>query len=410
MNVSRPGLRRSALLVAVVVALSVLPGAASARSTRQSFTVDRSGTFTVVGHGFGHGHGMSQYGANGAARKGLTFAQILSFYYPGTQLTTRPGWLRVLISAHTTQDLVILSTRGLILRDRGTMKDYPLPSDLGATQWRLGVTGTKTVVDYTAKTGSKRASWHRYRPGGLATLVGDGVFRSTAGPLTVVMGSGNRVYRDRLAAMSPTPGTSARATVNVIRYDSYVKGVVPAEMPASWSTEAVRAQAVAARTYAQWSAAQYPRRYYQICDTTSCQVYNGRGGEYPASNKAVDATSNQVLIYQGMPAFTQFSASSGGWTSGGSVPYLAHEADPYDDWSGNYVHSWSVKLDESVLERRYPAIGDLKKITINSREGGGEWGGRVWGMTAVGSKGTASLSGDTFRAIYGLRSSWFTLK
>lgn len=397
-------LRTAAVLVAGALAVPLLPSAAGAVATETTFTVPASGSFTVSGHGFGHGHGMSQYGANGAAKKGLKHEAILAFYYPGTKLAKTTGWLKVLITAHTAQELVIVNGPGLVLRDRGTMKDYPLPSGLGAKQWRLDVAGTKTVVDY------KTTTWHRYKPGGLASLKGDGVFRSSAGKLTLVMASGNKVYRDRLAAMSPTPGRAGRATVNVIRYDSYVKGVVPAEMPASWSPEAVQAQAVAARSYAWWSASTHPTRYYHICDTSSCQVYRGVGGEYAASNDAVAKTSGQILTYQGKPAFTQFSSSSGGWTSAGSVPYLPHKADPYDDWSGNTAHSWSTRVNESTLEKKYPGIGDLKKIRITSREGGGDWKGRVWGMTLVGSKGSTTLSGDTFRSVYGLRSSWFTLK
>ena len=150
--------------------------------------------------------------------------------------------------------------------------------------------------------------------------------------------SGNRVYRDQLNAMSPAPGSTSRVTVNSVTLENYVKGVVPAEMPASWRPEAVQAQAVAARTYAWWSGAQYPDRYYQICDTTSCQVYKGYAGEHPAANAAVDATRGQILTYGGKPAFTQFSASSGGRTSAGRFPYLTSKADPYDDWRGNSVH------------------------------------------------------------------------
>ena len=133
--------------------------------------------------------------------------------------------------------------------------------------------------------------------------------------------------------MSPAPGSTSRVTVNSVTLDNYVKGVVPAEMPASWSPEAVQAQAVAARTYAWWSRAQFPDRYYQICDTTSCQVYKGYGGEHPAANTAVDATRGQILTYGGEPAFTQFSASSGGRTSAGGVPYLPSKGDPYDAWT-----------------------------------------------------------------------------
>ena len=392
-----------ALLTAVLV-VPLLSSPSGAVTVSQSFTVPTSGSFTIVGHGFGHGHGMSQYGANGAARKGLKHEEILKFYYPGTAISKISGWLRVWITGHTSNDLVILAQSGLILRDRATQKDYPLPNDLGAKQWRLSVSGTKTVVDY------KTDAWHRYQPGGLATLKGDGAFRAPSGKLTLVMASGNRVYRDRLAAIRPSATSSKRVTVNSVTLENYVRGVVPAEMPASWSPEAVQAQAVAARSYAWWSRAQYPDRYYQICDTSSCQVYKGYGGEYSASNTAVDATRSQVLTYGGKPAFTQFSASSGGRTSAGSVPYLPNKADPYDDWTGNTVHDWSVKVSETTLEKRYPSIGDLKKIKVTSREGGGDWSGRVWNVTLVGGSGSKVVTGSDLRSIYGLRSTYFTFK
>ena len=142
----------------------------------------------------------------------------------------------------------------------------------------------------------------------------------------------------------PSRRSTSRDTVNVVSMNGYVKGVVPYEMPALWKPEAVRAQAVAARTYASWSRAQNPDRYYQICDTTSCQVYRGVNGEHPASNKATTATGRKILTYDGEPAFSQFSASSGGWTVAGSVPYLRAKKDPYDDWAGNSNHDWSVTL------------------------------------------------------------------
>ena len=400
----RAAVRASAALIAAALVVPLLSSPTGAVSVSESFTVPATGSFTIVGHGFGHGHGMSQYGANGAALKGLKHEDILSFYYPGTALAKTAGWLRVLISAHTGTDLVVLAQSGLILRDRGSNKDYPLPTNLGATKWRLTVDGTASVVDY------KSDVWHRYRPGGLAVLAGDGAFRVTSGTLTLVTSSGNLVYRDQLNAMSPAPGSTSRVTVNSVTLDNYVKGVVPAEMPASWRPEAVQAQAVAARTYAWWSRAQFPDRYYQICDTTSCQVYKGYAGEHPAANAAVDATRGQILTYGGEPAFTQFSASSGGRTSAGGFPYLPSKGDPYDAWSGNSVHDWSVKVSETTLEKRYPGIGDLKKIKVTSREGGGDWNGRVWNVTLVGGSASKVVTGSDIRSIYGLRSTYFTFK
>ena len=401
---ARAAVRASAALTAAVLVVPLLSSPTGAVTVRESFTVPATGSFTIVGHGFGHGHGMSQYGANGAARRGVRHGRILAFYYPGTTPAKTAGWLRVRITDHTSSDLVVLAQPGLVLRDRATRKEYPLPGSIGATRWRLSVSGTKTVVDY------KTAVWHRYRPGGLATLKGDGTFRAPSGKLTLVMASGNRVYRDRLSAISPVAGSSKRVAVNSVTLEHYVKGVVPAEMPASWSPQAVQAQAVAARTYAWWSRAQAPDRYYQICDTSSCQVYKGYGGEHPAANTAVDATRGQILTYGGRPAFTQFSASSGGRTSAGGVPYLPSKGDPYDAWSGNPFHSWSVKVSESKLEKRYPGIGDLKRIKVTSREGGGDWNGRVGNVTLVGGRASKVVTGSDLRSIYGLRSTYFTFR
>jgi SpoIID/LytB domain protein len=180
-------------------------------------------------------------------------------------------------------------------------------------------------------------------------------------------------------------------------------------MPASWHPEAVKAQAVAARTYATWSRSQYPSRYYQICDTSSCQVYGGAGAEDPRSNAAVTATARQILTYAGKPAFAQFSSSSGGWTSAGSVPYLTAKADPYDDYAGNPVHDWTATMDASRLEKSYPSVGTLRRIQVVRREGNGEWKGRVWTLVLDGTHGDVTVSGDSFRSRFGLRSTWFSV-
>ena len=135
-------------------------------------------------------------------------------------------------------------------------------------------------------------------------------------------------------------------------------------MPASWDAAALRAQAVAARTYAAWLRAQNPRRYYQICDTTSCQVYGGVTAEQTSSNDAVTATAGKILTYQGKPAFTQFSSSSGGWTSKGSVPYLPAKKDPYDNIAMNANHSWKVVVSARSLERSHPEIGTLLDLRV----------------------------------------------
>ncbi|CAN5403477.1 hypothetical protein BH10ACT10_BH10ACT10_25720 [soil metagenome] len=388
------------LLLAGLVTSSVPAGGVE---VNQSFRVPAGRSVVLVGHGFGHGHGMSQYGAQGAAKQGLTYRQIIDFYYPGTTWSEVTGGVRVLITADTNSDVVVKAVPGLRLTDIGSSVTYPVPAPRGVKRWRITVgAGNKSVVQYLTGT------WHRWRPGGRASLVGDGQFGAPT-PLTLFTPYGPRRYRGALRSASPVRGGRARDTVNVLSMDDYVRGVIPREMPASWQPEAVRAQAIAARTYATWSRDQYPSRYYQICDTSYCQVYGGQGAEDPRSNDAVTATADQILTYDGKPAFTQFSSSSGGWTSAGSVPYLTARADPYDDYTGNPVHAWTTALDASRIERAYPSVGTLQGISVTRRDGNGEWKGRVWTLVLDGSRSDVTVSGDAFRARFGLRSAWFTV-
>ena len=399
---------RRALLaggLAVLLGASLLTSStpsASGVEVRQSFRV-AGASVVLAGHGFGHGHGMSQYGAQGAAKQGLGYKQIVDFYYPGTSWAEESGKVRVLITADTTSDVVVKPVAGLRLTDLARSRTWTLPSPRGVKKWRIAVGArNRSVVEYLT------GSWHRWRPGGQSSLAGDAQFGGPSS-VTLLTPYGARSYRGALRSASPVAGGKARDTVNVLSMDDYVRGVIPREMPASWLPEAVKAQAVAARTYATWSRDQFPTRYYQICDTSSCQVYGGQGAEDPRSNAAVDATKAQILTYDGEPAFTQFSSSSGGWTSAGSVPYLTARADPYDDYTGNPVHAWTTQLPLAAIERAYPAVGSLEQIAVTRRDGNGEWRGRVWTLVLTGSKGDVTVSGDAFRARFALKSAWFTV-
>jgi SpoIID/LytB domain protein len=237
-------------------------------------------------------------------------------------------------------------------------------------------------------------------------LTGQGEFFAGGDPITLVTPAGERAYRGRLRVGVTSSGE--RVTVNALDMESYLKGVVPLEIPALWSAAAVQAQAVAARTYASYERAHPQSAAYQLCDTWSCQVYGGYDAEHPASNRAVDATARQILTSGGKPAFTQFGSSSGGWTASGGMSYLPAQRDPYDGWSGNPVHLWSLKVDDGRLEQAWPGIGDLRRITVTSRDGNGYWGGRVGRLTLRGSAGSVVVTGDTFRSVLGLRSTWVT--
>ncbi|MGY2704481.1 SpoIID/LytB domain-containing protein [Nocardioides sp. HB32] len=384
-------------LLATALAASLGLVAPASAASADVWKVPADATITVRGHGYGHGHGMSQYGAEGAARKGLTYRQIVRFYYPGTDWGQARGRVTVLITADTTDDLVVVARKGLTVRDTAGGKRLPLP-DNGASRWKVAVgsDGVNRVLFRTHR-------WHRWH-----ALDGQGEFYAAGEPVTLVTPTGERAYRGRLRVGVTSSGD--RVTVNDLALDSYLRGVVPLEIPASWSPDAVRAQAVAARTYAAYERAHPQSAAYQLCDTWSCQVYGGYDAEYPASDTAVQDTAKQVLLSGGDPAFTQFGSSSGGWTSAGSVSYLPAQKDPYDGWAGNPVHTWSTRLGDEVLERTWPAVGDLRRIAVTKRDGNGDWGGRVVSLTLSGTDGKVTVSGDTFRSLLGLRSTWMTFR
>jgi SpoIID/LytB domain protein len=217
--------------------------------------------------------------------------------------------------------------------------------------------------------------------------------------MELVMPGTDHVYRSALRS-------SNRDTVNVLSLDNYTRGVVAREMPSSWHAEALKAQSVAARTYG--ARALTSKRHYDICDTTSCQVYGGVGAETSSTDNAVEATSGKILTHDGKPAFAQFSSSSGGYTAPGSQPYLKAVKDSWDDWSGNKNHDWTKSVSASTIQKKYSSIGTLRSMKVTKRNGFGDWGGRVTSLELRGSKGTKTISGDDARWAFGLRSNRFT--
>lgn len=385
-----------ALALAVVLTLSAglvgLP--APAHAATDDWPIPDKATIRINGHGYGHGHGMSQHGAQGAALQGLTHQQIAEFYYPGTTWGSARGKVSVLITADTSKDVQVLASDRLRLRALATDKVLELAlARPRASRWRITpVSGGRSQVSYRA------SSWKVLR-----TFAGDAELFTPGGPTTLVLPSGAQVaYRGVLRSVK-------KDTVNVLPLDKYLQGVVPQEMPPLWEPEAVQAQAVAARTYAVYERAHPLASHYQICDTTSCQVYGGASAEHPAATAAIRASRGEVLLYDGAPAFTQFSASSGGWTSAGSAPYLVARQDPHDGWSGNPHSSWQMVISDGTVEKAFPGIGNLTRIQFAGRDGNGEWGGRVDTVTLTGSGGTKTVSGEDFRFLLGLRSEWVHL-
>ncbi|MFO7264439.1 MAG: SpoIID/LytB domain-containing protein [Bacillota bacterium] len=213
---------------------------------------------------------------------------------------------------------------------------------------------------------------------------------------------------------APVTKTSLLA-INELPVEDYLKGVLPSEMPASWPMEALKAQAVAARSFAVNHIRSLPEGGW-IDDTTKYQKYDGYRVEHPRSNEAIQQTAGQVLTYNGRVITAWFSASNGGYTElaenvwSASVPYLQSVPDPYDMREGNSHRSWEVTYTKEQLQQRLEnnriQIGQLTALTPTKTSPSG----RVVEMRFEGTQGSVTLAKNELRSVLGLKSLLFTLK
>ncbi|HWK28820.1 MAG TPA: SpoIID/LytB domain-containing protein [Solirubrobacter sp.] len=335
-------------------------------------------TFTIRGAGFGHGVGMSQYGALGYAEHGWTAAQILAHYYTDTALgTTDPDRpVRVQLVADTSAAR-ISGARQAGARKLDPAKTYTVKRH-GLTQVDL-LTGGKRVATFNAP------------------------LQVTGGDAVALTGQGR--YRGVLE-FAPTV-LKGVSVVNSVKLDDYLRGVVPAESPASWPVEALKAQAIAARTYAITTAKSADFDHY--ADTRS-QVYKGVGVETPATDAAIADTRGQVVTYQGQPVVTYFFSTSGGQTEdventplgNEPEPWLKSVEDEYDSVSPR--HRWTLKPTLKATGKRLGGLvkGTFKGIRVTKRG----TSPRIMTAEVIGSRGKTATDGATLRARLGLYDTW----
>ena len=169
-------------------------------------------------------------------------------------------------------------------------------------------------------------------------------------------------------------------TINVVSVEDYLRGVVPNEVPASWASAALQSQAVAARSYVLAGDTRWVG-YADTCDTTTCQVYDGRyttrgaglrTSTHPRTDEAIAATADLVrLTSDGKVARTEFSSSSGGHTAGGDFPAVV---DAGDSISANRNANWQVSVDLQAIEDSYD-LGPIRGVAVIERNGLGADGG-----------------------------------
>jgi stage II sporulation protein D len=381
-----PPLLRLVLATAAVVAAGAVPAAAQTPASK----------LVIRGAGFGHGVGMSQYGALGLAQRGWTYQAILAHYYTGTSIQPLPAAQNVRVLLKSGADAKIsgataVAGSGIALDPSATYRVFP--SGLS----RLA------VADPTGRV--------------LAVLDPPVRLSSSVGPLVlhgradngVLSGSYRGVLEVRLTALG-----SVR-TIDDVGIEDYVRGVVGAEMSPSWPAAALDAQAVAARTYAvTTNKGGAGSGFSQYADTRS-QVYMGVRGEAPQVDLAVQTTVGQVVAYAGKPAVTYFFSTSGGRTENvengfpgaDPEPWLVSVRDPYDKISPD--HAWGpVDLTLTTVTRRLGSLvkGQFRNIRVLAR-GVSQ---RILRADVIGTGGTTRVTGDELAARLDLMSTWMTFR
>jgi SpoIID/LytB domain protein len=361
------------LLLATLACAFALPAIASAK------------VWVVNGAGFGHGVGMSQYGAYGYAKHGFRFDQILTHYYTGTTIGTAAD----------------RSVRVLLRDSVGSVAFRGANAACGA--------GIKPGKTYVAKRKGSGVVL-RSKKGVLVARCGN-VMTATGAPTVVVAGKGT--YRGSLEMRAVTGGLDA---INVLGIEDYLRGVVARESPSSWPIEALKAQAVAARSYVLSSGGHGS---FDVFDDTRSQAYGGVGAETAKTDQAVSATHLQVVLYKGRVAQTFFFSTSGGHTENNefsslgfgqpAVPYLRGVDDPYEAEAGSPYEHWKRKYSLGRMSSALRGLGlkgKLRNIVVTQRGSSP----RIVHANLVGSGGTTTVNGPQLAGALGLPDTWAFFK
>jgi stage II sporulation protein D len=371
-------LRRHQVLVratASVIALASLAVFAS--------PANASVRWIVHGRGFGHGVGMSAYGAYGYALQGKGYRFILGHYYSGTTIGTLPG-------PHVVRVLLDISS-GDVGFSRAT-------SACGAA--------LDPARSYQAH---RSGSTIVLRSSGGRRLASCGQKLRAAGSGTIEI-AGVGTYRGALETVPTESDAGALNIVNALALEQYVKGVMPNEVPPSWPLEELKAQSLAVRSIALTGAVG--GNGFDLYNDTRSQVYEGLESEDAQTNAAVDATRGQVVMYGSEVAQTFYSACSGGHTEsvvnvfGTAIPYLVGVPDPYDYHCP--LHKWTLRFSgPEISSRLSPYLdGRLKKVIVTKRG----VSPRIISANLIGTGGTGTVTGEQLEVALGGYDTWMSFE
>lgn len=222
-----------------------------------------------------------------------------------------------------------------------------------------------------------------------------------------------KVYRGGIEVLRQAG--SDMTVINVLPMEEYLYGVVPGEIGASSHAEALKAQAVAARTYTMNNLSKYGHLKFNVCATTYSQVYKGFSVEHPATNKAIDDTKDEIVTYKGKPAAVFYFSSSGGrtedvknvWGSDG-YPYLISVEDSYESgksWHYNWQVSYTAQKIGEIMTDRGFKLGSIQGVFITKRSEAG----RAIEVVVKGSKDERVYTNGNTRSFLSLDSQWYEI-
>jgi len=404
-----------------------------------------SADVTLSGHGWGPGLGMGQWGALGDALDQQTDIQILTDFYGTlvgggtTSVGTLPdGWtdaatpVKVAITENAGNSVIVTSAAPFTVS--GTSATFgPAPATYQAVMFYPESSGLWDVYGSGGCAGQN--GWvllETVVPNPTATPVTPAPFPSPGGStldaevLQLCQVGGNLYARGSFEGVDNS-ADQAR-TDNIVPLGQYVADVTPSESPTSWGSlgtagplgepwgfQELEAQAVAARSYVMstYGSLQGYFGYADICDS-ACQSYPGVANENTLTDAATTDTADTVVLMPGgAVAQTQYSSSTGGYSTAGT---FAAVPDPGDavcvPGACNPHHDWQAQVPVSALQSAYPQIGTLLSVGVSQRNGLGDLGGRVVALTLQGTAGSVETSGSAFAAEFagdGVQSSWFTV-
>ncbi|ASY25391.1 stage II sporulation protein D [Candidatus Planktophila lacus] len=407
-----------ALAISIAVSpITFLPNAANAETV--------PATFAFQGSGYGHGVGMSQIGARAKALAGESATAILQYYYTGTivETVTDTQILRINLGNLLTSAKLRSDSKGAELQlfagDLGeTQTATPLLTFPSKTSLNLNLTDGLLAISTTRGTTSKAIT-----TGSAFTLRWSGT-RYQAGSPTVISLTTNgatKKYRHgqiSLKVIRDKTLGKRLAIINSVRLqDEYLWGI--GEVPSSWPTQALEAQAIASRTYAYAKST----KIRSACDchlyaTISDQTFAGYSKESEPRfgeiwKAAVNRTAGSIITYEGRPITAYFSSSSGGTTEtsehawGTATPYTVSVPDSasVDVALNPRFASWTREISQAVIAQAF-ALPDVISLTVLSNNPAGS----VALIQAISSDGSfAVLRGETFRSRSKLPSAWFSL-